>query len=126
MAQRSFSGKVSDSNGQPVAGATVQVKGSNTQTITDNAGNFSITAADGARLVISSVGFSTREVAAADASSVSLTAEAKDLGEVVVTALGIRKEKKKLGYAIQEVKGEDLTVARETNVVNQLAGKGKS
>lgn len=123
MAQRSFSGKVSDSNGQPVVGATVQVKGSNTQTITDNAGNFSITAADGARLIISSVGFSTREVAAADAASVSLTAEAKDLGEVVVTALGIRKEKKKLGYAIQEVKGEDLTVARETNVVNQLAGK---
>ena len=45
------------------------------------------------------------------------------MDEVVVTALGIKKDKKKLGYALQEVKGEQLTIARETNVVNQLAGK---
>jgi TonB-linked SusC/RagA family outer membrane protein len=123
MAQRSYSGKVSDSNGQPLAGVTIQVKGTNTQTITDNTGSFTLQAADGARLVITSVGFVSKEVVAADAASIQLEADTKDLGEVVVTALGIRKEKKKLGYAIQEVKGEDLTVARETNVVNQLAGK---
>lgn len=123
MAQRTISGKVSDSNGQPLSGATVLVKGSKTSVMTGNDGSFSILADDKAVLVISSIGFLSREVNANDAASVQLSTDTKDLGEVVVTALGIRKEKKKLGYALQEVKGEDLTVARESNVVNQLAGK---
>lgn len=123
MAQRTISGKVSDSNGQPLSGATVLVKGSKTSVMTGNDGSFSILADDKAVLVISSIGFLSREVNATDAASVQLNTDTKDLGEVVVTALGIRKEKKKLGYALQEVKGEDLTVARESNVVNQLAGK---
>jgi len=123
MAQRSISGKVSDSNGQPLSGATVLVKGSKTSVMTGNDGSFSILADDKAVLVISSIGYLSREVNATDAASIQLSTDTKDLGEVVVTALGIRKEKKKLGYALQEVKGEDLTVARESNVVNQLAGK---
>ncbi|NCT75479.1 MAG: SusC/RagA family TonB-linked outer membrane protein [Chitinophagaceae bacterium] len=123
MAQRTINGKVSDSNGQPLSGATVIVKGSKTSVMTGNDGSFSILADDKAVLVISSIGFLSREVNAADAASIQLSTDTKDLGEVVVTALGIRKEKKKLGYALQEVKGEDLTVARESNVVNQLAGK---
>ncbi|OJW30608.1 MAG: SusC/RagA family protein [Sphingobacteriales bacterium 46-32] len=123
MAQRTINGKVSDSNGQPLSGATVLVKGSKTSVMTGNDGSFSILADDKAVLVISSIGFLSREVNAADAASIQLSTDTKDLGEVVVTALGIRKEKKKLGYALQEVKGEDLTVARESNVVNQLAGK---
>ncbi|MFT3675982.1 MAG: SusC/RagA family TonB-linked outer membrane protein [Chitinophagaceae bacterium] len=123
MAQRTISGKVSDSNGQPLSGATVLVKGSKTSVMTGNDGSFSILADDKAVLVISSIGFLSREVNATDAASIQLSTDTKDLGEVVVTALGIRKEKKKLGYALQEVKGEDLTVARESNVVNQLAGK---
>lgn len=123
MAQRTISGKVSDSNGQPLSGATVLVKGSKTSVMTGNDGSFSILADDKAVLVISSIGFLAREVNAIDAASIQLSTDTKDLGEVVVTALGIRKEKKKLGYALQEVKGEDLTVARESNVVNQLAGK---
>lgn len=123
MAQKTINGKVSDANGQPLAGASIQVKGTNTQTLTDAEGRFSLNVKEDAILQISNVGFSSLEVKAAEANSIQLQTDTRDLGEVVVTALGIRKEKKKLGYAIQEVKGEDLTVARESNVVNQLAGK---
>ena len=123
MAQKNIAGKVLSSENQPVSNATVVVKGTDKRTMTAEDGSFSVSANDGDILVISSVGFGTREIKASDASSVQLSANVQDLNEVVVTALGIKKDKKKLGYAIQEVKGEDLTVARETNVVNQLAGK---
>lgn len=93
MAQRTINGKVSDSNGQPLSGATVLVKGSKTSVMTGNDGSFSILADDKAVLVISSIGFLSREVNAADAASIQLSTDTKDLGEVVVTALGIRKEK---------------------------------
>lgn len=94
MAQRTINGKVSDSNGQPLSGATVLVKGSKTSVMTGNDGSFSILADDKAVLVISSIGFLSREVNAADAASIQLSTDTKDLGEVVVTALGIRKEKR--------------------------------
>lgn len=124
MAQRSVSGKVTSSeNQQPVAGATVSVKGSNKNAVTDAAGVFKIDAADNDILIISNVGFTTQELKAGEAAAVVLQIDSKNMNEVVVTALGIRKEKKRLGYAIQEVKGDELTTARETNVVNQLAGK---
>lgn len=123
MAQRTVSGKVITPDNKALPGATVIVKGSNTSTVTNENGEFSILADEKDLLIISNVGFGIREVKATETGAVTLTPEARDLNEVVVTALGIRKEKKKLGYALQEVKGEDLTVARETNVVNQLAGK---
>ncbi|MBC7947268.1 MAG: SusC/RagA family TonB-linked outer membrane protein [Chitinophagaceae bacterium] len=124
MAQRTVTGKVtSTENNQPLAGATVSVKGMTRTTTTNEKGEFSIDAFADAVLIISSIGFAEIEVRAGDAGMIQLKPETKDLSEVVVTALGIRKEKRKLGYALQEVKGEDLTVARETNVVNQLAGK---
>ncbi len=124
FAQSAVTGKVvSAENQQPVAAATIVVKGTKVQTTTDNTGLFKINAANDAVLVISSVGFISQEVKGADAASILLQVDSKNLNEVVVTALGIKKEKKKLGYSIQEVRGEDLTVARETNVVNQLAGK---
>lgn len=124
MAQRTVAGKVisADSN-EPLSGATILVKGNGKKTISSENGLFSILAGDNDILIISMVGFTEAAIKAVDGVTVKLKAETKDLGEVVVTALGIRKEKKKLGYSLQEVKGEDLTVARETNVVNQLAGK---
>ena len=112
MAQKTINGKVSDANGQPLAGASIQVKGTNTQTLTDAEGRFSLNTSEDAVLQISNVGFGSMEVKASEAANIRLQTDTRDLGEVVVTALGIRKEKKKLGYAIQEVKGEDLTVAR--------------
>ncbi|MBL7737890.1 MAG: SusC/RagA family TonB-linked outer membrane protein [Chitinophagaceae bacterium] len=123
MAQRTITGKVLTETNQPVAGATISVKGNGKTAISNAEGVFSIDADNTDILVISSIGFTETEVNASVASSVRLKAVTKDLGEVVVTALGIRKEKKRLGYSLQEVKGEELTTARETNVVNQLAGK---
>lgn len=124
MAQRTISGKViSSDNQQPLPGATIVVKGSNKSAVTNAKGEFSIAADEKDLLIISNVGYGIREVKATESGSVALVAEARNLDEVVVTALGIKKEKKKLGYALQEVKGEELTTARETNVVNQLAGK---
>ncbi len=124
MAQRTVTGKVvSSGDNQPLPGATVLVKGTGKTAITNSAGEFTIVAGENDVLIISNIGFAELEVKASEAASIQLKAETKDLSEVVITALGIKKEKKKLGYALQEVKGEDLTVARETNVVNQLAGK---
>jgi TonB-linked SusC/RagA family outer membrane protein len=122
--QGNFSGKViSGENQQPLPGATVSVKGTNNQVVTNKEGIYKINATADQLLVISNVGFLATEIKAAEAAEVVLQVDSKNLNEVVVTALGIRKEKKKLGYALQEVKGEELTTARETNVVNQLAGK---
>jgi TonB-linked SusC/RagA family outer membrane protein len=124
MAQQAISGRViSGDDKQPLPGATIQVKGASKKSITDNAGNFSIQAGNNDILIISSIGFTTQEVSATQAGNIVLAVDTRGLGEVVITALGIKKERKKLGYALQEVKGEELTVARESNVVNQLAGK---
>lgn len=124
IAQQVIRGKViSGDDNQPLPGATIQVKGSAKKTITDNTGSFTIQSGTNDILIISSIGFSTREVRGGDAAVIALTIDTKGLGEIVVTALGIKKERKKLGYALQEVKGDELTVARESNVVNQLAGK---
>jgi TonB-linked SusC/RagA family outer membrane protein len=116
---------ISKADQQPVPAASIQLKGLKKGTFTNTNGEFSITAKTGDVLVLSASGFLEMEyvVNGESAVTIELAINPKSLNEVVVTALGIRKDKKKLGYAIQEVKGEDLTVARETNVVNQLAGK---
>ena len=124
MAQKIISGKVvSADNQQPLAGATVSVKGARTTTSTDLSGVFKITASDNATLIISNVGYIQQEVKAADAATILMQTDAKSLNDVVVTALGIKKEIKRLGYAVQEIKGADLVKAREPNPINSLVGK---
>jgi TonB-linked SusC/RagA family outer membrane protein len=125
LAQETVSGKVISTKDQsPIAGVSVMLKGSSTGTSTKADGAFSIEAKKGDVLVFSAVGILSKEVVVSGSNmEVSLDEDGKSLNEVVVTALGIKKEKKRLGYALQEVKGEDLTVARESNLVNQLAGK---
>ncbi len=127
MAQFTVSGKVISADDQsPIPGVNILVKGTSSGTITDAAGSFNITTnSSNDVLVFSFVGYITQEVPINGRASVevSLAADTKQLSEVVVTALGIEKEKKALGYSIQSVSGESLTTARETNVVNQLAGK---
>ncbi len=124
MAQRTVSGKVfSGDSDQPLPGATITVKNTGKIATTDGEGIFSVEAGDNDLLQISNVGYTTVEIKASSATVVTLQSQSRNLSEVVITALGIKKEKKRLGYAIQEVKGEELTVARESNVVNQLAGK---
>lgn len=124
-AAQQIKGRVfNESTNEPLSGVTILVKETGVRTFTDKEGNFTCNAVIGNTLEVSSSGFFTKSQAI-DSLFLTLTlvAETKELGEVVVTALGIKREKKKLGYAIQEIKGEDLTIARETNVVNQLAGK---
>lgn len=124
MAQRTVSGKViSGENQQPVVGATVVVKGTKKNTITDASGFFKLSALDNDILVISNVGFTTLEIKTDEAATVVLQVDSKSMNEVVVTALGIKKETKRLGYSVQEVKGADLIKAREPNAINSLVGK---
>ncbi len=116
-------GQVVDADGG-VIGATVAVKGTQIGTATDFDGNFSVKAKKGDVLVISYVGYATQEIVVGDGPiSVTLQEDNTMLSEVVVTALGVKRERKALGYGLAEVKGEDLQKAKETNVINSLAGK---
>lgn len=117
-----ITGTVTDGT-DPIVGATIKVKGATNGTVTDINGRFSIDVKPGTTLEISYVGFSTKEVRASRGMSVVLEEDRKVLDEVVVTALGIKRDRKALGYGVGEVKGEELQKAKETNVINSLAGK---
>ncbi|MBT9483414.1 SusC/RagA family TonB-linked outer membrane protein [Sediminibacterium sp.] len=125
FAQNSIKGRVVDATtGNAVVGATISSIKTKVNSVTDALGNFSLIANIGDQIMISSVGFTNKYVVVSEAFlQIQLASSTEELDEVVVTALGIKREKKKLGYASQELKGESLTVARETNVVSQLAGK---
>ena len=117
-------GKVVDENGEPVIGASIIVKGTTVGTVTDYDGNFMLEVpADGKHLVISYIGMRTQEVAVAPQVNVRLMDDTQNLDEVVVTAMGISREKKALGYAVQDVKSDELTQAASTNLANALQGK---
>lgn len=115
-------GTVSDANG-PLIGATIKVAGTTNGTVSDMDGNFKLRCKPGDMLEISYVGYTTQQVKAQQGMNVVLEEDKTELGEVVVTALGIKRERKALGYALSEVKGEELTKAKETNVINSLSGK---
>ncbi|MGC4036337.1 MAG: TonB-dependent receptor plug domain-containing protein [Chitinophagaceae bacterium] len=125
LAQKAINGKIiGGDNKQPLAGATITNLKTKTQAVSDVNGSFSILAQDNDVLQISNVGYANREIRAADAGApIELTITQANLSEVVVTALGIKKEAKKIGYSVQEVKGADLLKARESNPVNSLTGK---
>lgn len=126
QAQRSISGKVvSAKDNQPLAGISVLIKGTSTGTSTNTDGSFVIQATEGSVLVLSGVGFEMKEltITGSDPKTISLNELSKGLSEVVVTALGVKKEIKKIGYAIQEVKGEELVKARDQNPITGLTGK---
>ena len=124
---RQVSGRVTDrATGQGLPGVTVLVKGTTIGVSTNSDGSYVIsTPATATALTFSSIGFLPVERAIGDASTIDigLATDSKVLGEVVVTALGREESRRSLGYAVQEVKGSDLTQARETNLVNSLAGK---
>lgn len=123
-------GKVTGPDGSPVPGATVSLKGSpSVATVAGGDGSFELDlkgAAAPVVLVISSIGFDKIEITVSDLNapvSVKLDESNKSLSEVVVTALGVKKEKKALVYGVTEVKGSDFTQAREVNIANSLSGK---
>jgi len=125
--KRSISGTVTDAtNGEQLLGVTVMVKGSASGTVTDFDGKFNLeVSGTNAVLVFSFVGYKTQEIQVGSQTSidVKLAENVEALGEVVVTALGIKRDKKALGYAITDVRTDELTKAREVNVINSLAGK---
>lgn len=125
-AQTLFSGRVLDENNDPLPGASIVVKGSSNGVASDFDGNFQIELSqENEILEVSYIGYITQEYDTSGKTSadIALQPDSQNLEEVVVTALGIKKEKKRLGYAVQEVKGENLVTARETNVTNSLAGR---
>lgn len=118
-------GTVTDEQGESLIGASVAVKGTTQGVITDINGQFSIDAPRNATLIVSYVGYQAQEVPVKGQSNLKivLKEDSKIIDEVVVTALGIKRERKALGYSLGEVKGEELAKAKETNVINSLAGK---
>ncbi|MBB1283776.1 SusC/RagA family TonB-linked outer membrane protein [Flavisolibacter sp. BT320] len=119
------SGTVSDETGKKLSGVSVTVKGTATGTATDASGQFQINAAPNAVLVFSYVGYNSMEVPVEGRRqiAVSLVSSVQDMGTVVVTALGITKQSRGLGYSATSVKPEELTVNRTPNVMNALQGK---
>ncbi|HEV7378180.1 MAG TPA: SusC/RagA family TonB-linked outer membrane protein, partial [Dyadobacter sp.] len=123
---RSISGKVEASDdGLGLAGASIIFKGTNIGANADADGKFSVTIPGDGILVVSYVGFLIKEIPVGNQTQfdIKLEADTRQLSEVVVTAFGIEREKKALGYTVQEVKGSALTESRSTNVANALSGK---
>ena len=120
-----LTGKVVDSTGTPLSGISVVIKNTNQGTTSAENGAFQIEVTDKSTLIFSGMGMQTLEKHLQGEKNVTLTLSysTQMLSEVVVTALGISRQKKSLGYAIQEVKGSELTQSNEQNVLNSLSGK---
>lgn len=126
MAQFTVTGKVTDSDGMGIPGASILEKGTTNGTITSVDGDYTLRISSAnATLVFSFVGMETQEVAVAGRPSIDVTLKtsAIGLGEVVVTAMGVTKEAKKLGYAVTQVDGEKLAESTVVNPVNALQGR---
>ena len=124
FAQQTISGSVTDESGLPLPGATVAVEGTSTGTTTDFDGNYSIQAADGQTLVISFVGYKSVSIAVGAGADYSASLQPDQLlEEVVVTALGIEKNSKALGYSVTQVGGDEVSEIKSTNAINALQGK---
>ncbi|MBP1614631.1 MAG: TonB-linked outer membrane protein, SusC/RagA family [Bacteroidetes bacterium] len=122
---KKISGTIVDSKGEPIIGASVLVKGTGSGTITDIDGKFTLNASQGAVLAISYVGYVGKNVTVGSSAvySIVLVDDTQALSEVVVTAMGIKKEKKALGYAVQDIKSGELMKNKTANVINSLSGK---
>jgi len=123
---KNVKGVITDSDGMPLPGASVAVQGGQKGATTDFDGLYSIEAQKGQTLVFSYVGLETQSIIVGDATTINVkmnTASTNNLNEVVVTSLGIKKSRKSLTYAAQEVKGEEVTRVKDANLMNSLSGK---
>ena len=122
---RVLSGIVTSNSGSPVPFATIELKGTSSSTTADDTGKYSINVTgSNVVLIISSAGFTTREVNVGNAVTSDIQLDQSGaLSEVVVTAFGIKKQKRSLGFSTQEVTAKDLMLGQQTNVVNALQGK---
>jgi TonB-linked SusC/RagA family outer membrane protein len=118
-------GKIVDENGEPLIGVNVAIDGTTTGTITDFDGNFSMSAFANSTLKVSYIGYATQLIAVSnkDFYSITMRPDNEVLDEVVVTALGIKRETKSLTYNVQEMKAADLTTVKDASFMNSLAGK---
>ncbi len=122
---QTITGKVTDDKGEPIAGASIVVKGSSRGTTTSFDGRYSIEASQQSTLVFSFIGFVTRESQVGNSSvlDIMLAEDNLQLGEVVVTALGIQKESRQIGYSVQKVESKDITKVAPPNMAQGLMGK---
>jgi len=125
---RTVTGRVTTQDNElgPMPGVNVVLKGTTSGTVTDSDGKFSLSVPEtGGVLIFSFIGFKTVEVIVNEKSiiDVTLSPDAQELAEVVVTAFGVQQQKKALGYAVQEVSGDQFTKARDQNILNSLSGK---
>ena len=125
-AQKQVTGKVTDvKDGTPLSGTSVKIKGTSKGTLTDANGEFRISVSGNDVLVVSSVGYSDREVPVGDQTSLNITLTQGEnvMNEVVVTALGIRRSKNQLPYSAQQVSGAEISKTRDDNFLSSLSGK---
>jgi len=122
---RTITGTITDSDGAAIAGAIVKVKGTKTGTFSRSNGGYTVKASAGAVLVVSSTGKKTQEVSVGESNTINvrLANDQSKESEVVVTAIGLNRSKKSLGYSTQEVGSDQITNSRETNIVNSLASR---
>ena len=118
-----INGKVTDEKGDPISGASVQVKGTRTGATVNPDGSFTVKAAGGASLVVSALGYESKTVAAAANLTVKLASDVKSLSEVVVTGSGVATSKRKLGIAVESVTADKLPAAPSASIDQALVGK---
>ena len=126
MAQRTITGTVSDEAGEPLIGASILVKGTSTGAVTDLDGTYSINVPAGeVTLIFSYTGYITKEVITSASNVIDMTLEesAEQLSEVLVTAIGIERSTKAMGYAVTNLAGDDLLQKSEVDPVRAVAGK---
>jgi len=124
--QKTVTGTVTDgSTGDPLTGVTITIQGSNVESQTDASGKYTVAVQQGQTLVFQSLGYgqAQRVVGEASVIDVSLSTSEEALGEVIVTAMGIKREKRALGYAAQDIQSEELLRNKDPNLINSLNGK---
>ncbi|WCT14622.1 SusC/RagA family TonB-linked outer membrane protein [Mucilaginibacter jinjuensis] len=124
-AQNVIRGIITDENNQPMPGVSVLLNSARQGTTTNDGGRFTISAQKGQTLTVKFLGYKEQEIVigAENTLAIQMKPEGKNLNEVVVTALGVKKEVKKLGYSQSQIKGDELTTARDVNPLNSMAGK---
>lgn len=116
-------GKILDEEGKPIIGASIKIKGRNLGTTTKDDGSFSLNVKEKTVLVISAIGYKVQEAEASSDLQVKLLKSVDALDEVVVTALGVKREKRNLTFSSQELKGDELVKSKEPSVLNAITGK---
>ena len=123
--RKTITGTITDAHGDPLIGVSIRIKNAQGGTITDIDGKFTIQAPENATIDVSYVGYVTKSIKINSATPLTIVLEEdkKQLSEVVVTALGIKRESKALTYNVQDLKGSEVTKIKDANFINVLAGK---